>query len=226
VTVLDLQTILNNLGYSLVLDGDYGPKTRSALLTCLTDGTDDALRSVDIAEAASKLKVDSAKIWAVWDVEAASRPFIDGRPAILFEPHIFSRLTKHRFDRAYPSISSRSWNRKLYPGSQEGRWNQLLLATGLDVDAGLSSASYGGFQILGANYRVCGFSNPWDFVYAQSRSEGEQLRAFVNFVIANKLDRHLQAGNWAAFAKGYNGPAYKENKYDEKLAKAYRNRLR
>ena len=31
----------------------------------------------------------------------------------------------------------------------------------------------------------------------------------------------LQNRNWADFAKRYNGPAYAQNKYDEKLAKAY-----
>lgn len=31
----------------------------------------------------------------------------------------------------------------------------------------------------------------------------------------------LQAKDWAEFARRYNGPAYKENRYDEKLAKAY-----
>jgi hypothetical protein len=31
----------------------------------------------------------------------------------------------------------------------------------------------------------------------------------------------LQAKNWAEFAKRYNGPAYAQNRYDEKLAKAY-----
>ncbi|MFB9080551.1 N-acetylmuramidase domain-containing protein [Flavobacterium procerum] len=31
----------------------------------------------------------------------------------------------------------------------------------------------------------------------------------------------LRNKNWASFALKYNGPAYKTNKYDEKLARAY-----
>ena len=32
----------------------------------------------------------------------------------------------------------------------------------------------------------------------------------------------LQNKNWAEFARRYNGPAYAQNRYDEKLAEAYR----
>jgi hypothetical protein len=31
----------------------------------------------------------------------------------------------------------------------------------------------------------------------------------------------LQSHDWAAFAKGYNGPGYAKNAYDVKLAEAY-----
>ncbi len=33
---------------------------------------------------------------------------------------------------------------------------------------------------------------------------------------------HLRAGRWAAFAKDYNGPGFRKNRYDEKLAAAAR----
>ena len=47
------------------------------------------------------------------------------------------------------------------------------------------------------------------------------LDAFVNFIKANKLDGTLRAKNWAAFARGYNGPGYAQNAYDKKMAEAY-----
>lgn len=221
---IELQKRLTDLGYPLVQDGKFGPASKAALLKCLTDGADTKLSEKDVSDAAAALGVNNAKIWTVWDVEASANPFIDGRPTILFEPHIFGRLTKGKYNASHPDISSPKWNRKLYPGSQKGRYDQLLKAVGLDVDAGLSSASYGGFQILGANYKVCGFDNPFDFVYAQSKSERDQLLAFVAFVKGNGLDGALRRGDWAAFARGYNGSAYRENKYDEKLAKAYAKR--
>lgn len=206
------------------IDGVWGPKTRSAVLKALTDGPDYKLTEQDIAGGAARLAVDDAKIWTVWDVEAAASPFVDGRPTILFEPHRFSRATGHRFDKSHPRLSSRAWNKSLYPGSQAGRWEQLLDAVGLDVDAGFASASYGGFQILGENFAVCGVPSPWSFAWRQAQTEGDQLAAFILFVEGNGLKRALQRGDWAAFAKGYNGTAYRVNRYDERLAQAYARR--
>jgi len=220
----ELQQILTKVGYPLVVDGAFGAKSKAAFIAAMTDGLDTPLSAAQVTEAAKQLGVNEAKVWTVWDVEASANPFIDGRPTVLFEPHVFSRLTAHKYDASHPKISSRSWNKKLYPGSQSGRWDQIAQAISLDVDAGLSAASYGGFQILGSNFKVCGYTTPWDFVYSQSRDEGSQLLAFVKFVQGNKLDKALQKGDWAAFAKGYNGTAYKANKYDERLAKAYAKR--
>jgi len=74
---------------------------------------------------------------------------------------------------------------------------------------------------MGFNYYVCNFADIEDFYTAMQTSEGEQLKAFCGFIMSNNLDKHLRQHDWARFARGYNGPAYAENKYDEKLAKAY-----
>lgn len=221
----DLQRRLHALGfYAGAIDGKFGTPSKAALLACLTEGPDYPITATDIAQAAALLAVEEAKIWAVYDVEAAGDAFIDGRPTILFEPHRFSRSTGHRFDRSHPRLSSRTWNRALYPRSQDGRWQQLLDAVALDVDAGFMSASYGAFQILGENYAVCGAYDPWAFAWRQAQTEGDQLEAFVRFVEGRGLKAALQRGDWAGFARGYNGTAYRENRYDEKLANAYAKR--
>lgn len=226
---MDVATLQRRLAahgcYSGAIDNDYGPMTRGGVLKAMTDGPDHKLTDHDVTSAAVRLGVNAAKIWTVWDVEAAASPFINGRPTILFEPHRFSKATGHRFDRSHPRISSRKWNTGLYPGSQSGRWDQLLDAVGLDVDAGFASASYGGFQILGENYAVCGATSPWSFAWRQAQTEGDQLEAFILFVEGAGLKGALQRGDWAAFARGYNGSAYRANRYDERLAAAYRVRL-
>jgi hypothetical protein len=56
---------------------------------------------------------------------------------------------------------------------------------------------------------------------AMNRSEGEQLKAFVNFVINNDLVQYVRDRNWAEFARYYNGPNFAINQYDIKLAAAY-----
>ncbi len=193
-----------------------------AIATALKDGPDYQLAEHDIEDAAHRLNADPEAIWAVWDVEASGAAFVDGRPTILFEPHRFSRATGHRFDSSHPAISSRKWNRALYPARQADRWKQLLDAVALDVDAGFASASYGGFQILGENFVVCDAPSPWAFAWKQAQTEADQLDAFLHFVEAAGLAAALRRRDWATFARGYNGTAYRENRYDERLAAAFK----
>lgn len=225
---MDMTTLrrrLVALGYQPGAEGaPFGPADREAILSAMTDGPDYRLGEHDIDDAADRLKVDPAAVWAVWDVEGSASPFIDGRPTILFEPHRFSRATAHRFDASHPKISSRTWNRTLYPGSQVGRWAQLLEAVSLDVDAGFASASYGGFQILGENYEICGAVSPWAFARQQSQTEADQLDAFLRFVEGRGLAPALRARDWTKFAAGYNGTAFALNAYDTRLAAAYAKR--
>ena len=45
----------------------------------------------------------------------------------------------------------------------------------------------------------------------------------MRFVIVNPaIHMALRKGDWAAFAKGYNGPAYVKNQYDIRLAAAFK----
>lgn len=210
--------------YTGAIDGRFGPVSKAALLAAMLNGPDYEITDTDVAQAAELLGIEPAKVWAVYDVESTGDAFIAGMPTILFEPHRFSKSTGHRYDASHPTISSRNWNRTLYPRAQAGRWQQLLDAVALDVDAGFMSASYGGFQILGENYAVCGAIDPWSFAWKQAQTEGDQLDAFVRFVAGRGLKAALQRGDWAAFAKGYNGTAYRENRYDERLASAYAKR--
>jgi len=106
------------------------------------------------------------------------------------------------------------------------RYQQLLDAVALDVDAGFSSASYGGFQVLGQNWRSLGYKSAWDFAYQQSLSVAEQLEAFIEFVEVNGLAEKLRRNDWRGFARGYNGPAFAQNRYDVKLAQRFAVRSR
>lgn len=209
------------------IDGRWGPKTRAATLKAMTDGPDTRVTGADIHAAALELGCDHIKVMAIHDVESSGNPFIDGRPSILPEPHRFSRATGHRYDASHPHISSRKWNKALYPRTQAARWEQLLDMVALNVDAGFASASYGGFQILGENYRRCGFFNPFAFALAESQTEGHQLQAFVKFIKGDaNLWTALRRGDWVTVAKLYNGSAYAANRYDVRLAQAERALLR
>ena len=75
---------------------------------------------------------------------------------------------------------------------------------------------------MGFNFEKAGFPNLQSFINAMYRSEGAQLLAFVNFVKNEGLDKYLKKQDWAGFARRYNGSGYAKNKYDLKLANAYK----
>lgn len=176
----------------------------------------------DYADAAARLACDVPAVRAVCAIESNGRGFgDDGRPVLLFEPHVFSRLTAHRFDATHGGVSYPKWGAKPYPKGQAARWDQMLYAARLDHDAAYQAASYGLFQIMGFNFRTCGFASIDDFVAAMQAGEREQLLAFVAYVQTNRLDDELREHRWADFAARYNGPGFKANAYDTKLAAAH-----
>lgn len=176
------------------------------------------------AAVARDLGVDVAALKAVASVESSGDGFLDsGKPKILFEAHVFHRETGGRFDASNPNLSSERWNRALYGQGGEHQWDRFDQAAGLDAKAAMKSASWGRFQIMGFNYQRAGFSNVQDFVDAMKRGEGEQLRAFANFVESDPtMLRALREHDWAGFARRYNGAGYAQNQYDTKIAEAYR----
>lgn len=76
---------------------------------------------------------------------------------------------------------------------------------------------------MGFNYSTVGYKDVFSFVTAMKDSERAQLNAFVAFINADpKLHKCLTNGDWPGFAGIYNGPAYADNKYDIKLAAAFK----
>jgi hypothetical protein len=207
------QGVINKQFADTLLQAPQVPAPVTKAIAKLTDQ--------DFSDCATSLDCQIAAVRAVVAVESAGGGFLpDGRPKILFEAKYFHKLTGGKYDKSNPNISSPVWNPKLYKGGAR-EWDRLNQALALDHDAALQSASWGLFQIMGANYKLCGFDNVNDFVAAMEKSEGDQLKAFIGFVKSQKLDGFLRTRNWASFAKGYNGPGYKKNQYDVKLANAY-----
>jgi hypothetical protein len=167
-------------------------------------------------KAARDLGVEVAAVKAVAAVESRNSGFLaDGRPVILFERHIFHKLTggKYRSDVSNPKSGG-------YLGGPK-EYERLDRALDLDPKAAMMSASWGKFQIMGFNHKLAGYRSIEEFVSAMETSEDAQLGAFVKFLINTHLYAPLRRKDWAAFAKGYNGPAYAKNNYDTKMAKEY-----
>jgi hypothetical protein len=180
----------------------------------------------DYVAAAARLGCTVAQIRAVDEVESNGSGFLpDGRPRILFEAHKFDEFTDGRFRASHPTLSSRSWNKKLYIGAA-GEWDRLNQAIALDAEAALKSASAGRYQIMGFNHRAAGFATVELFWDAMKRSERDHLDAFCAFIESRRLQDELrQISNVHAtcipFAQGYNGTGYAKNAYHIKTAKAH-----
>jgi hypothetical protein len=202
------------------IDGVWGPKTEGAILGAMEDGPDTPLTDQDFASSAARLGCRVSHIKAVAEVEAAGAGFFQGKPKILPERHIFSKLTRGRFDQSHPQLSYPRWGTRPYPKTQGDRYRLLLDMARLDIDAGFAAASWGKFQILGQHCTTCGYETPWQFAFAMAVDEPTQLRAFEAFIESEGMVPFLRQGLWANFAKRYNGPAYAKNQYDVKLAKA------
>lgn len=177
------------------------------------------LREDDFLAAARSLDCEVAAIKAVAEAESKRKAFsAPNTPTLLFEHRKFQKFTGGRFDITNPDISNAE--RGGYgTGSQAARFEE---AAQLDEQAAKLSASWGMFQIMGFNFKAAGYGSVDDFVAAMGESPREQLRAFVNFVLADKvLAAALQQKDWAGFAARYNGPDYKSNNYDVNIQAAY-----
>lgn len=176
----------------------------------------------DFQEAAAKIHGDVAAIKAVARVESSGDGFLpgDGRPTILFESHEFHKRTGGKYDEMSPNLSTDTWVHNYEPAGVH-QWERLAEAMTLDPIAAVESASWGAFQIMGYHAKDCGYAGVEDFVEAMKASEGKQLEAFIHLLMSQHWAQYLNVHDWAAFALHYNGPGYKQNRYDGKLAAAY-----
>jgi len=198
------------------------PTPSDGYLDGLVAGTTDGLTRADFEEVATELGCEVEAVQAVVQVESGALGAFaaNGKPVILYEPHIFSRRTNRQYDASHPTISYRSWDASKYPRTQDGRWAQLREAYALDPEAAVASASWGLFQIMGFNHNACGFGSAKEFVSDMCRSQAQQLKAFAKFVKANNLADELVAKNWEGFAGGYNGQGQVE-RYGRLMREAY-----
>jgi peptidoglycan hydrolase-like protein with peptidoglycan-binding domain len=206
----------------LVEDGIAGPRTQNALLGSLDSR---ALTQADIERAATALGCESAAINALVEVESPHTGYLpDGRVVILFERHVFWRqLQAHGIDPAtvQAPVSILSQTRGGYVGGA-AEYARLAQAAAITQEPAMAACSWGRFQIMGYHAQALGYTSATAMAAAFAVGEAEQLQAFARFVENDvELLKALRGRKWAAFARSYNGPAYADNLYDAKLAKAY-----
>jgi hypothetical protein len=194
------------------------------------------LTNDDYTLAAVILGCDISIIRAITKIESKGNGFLSsGEVKILYEPFQFGRLTQHKWNGAIFSFDGMA-----YPISLKGKWSvpacrygseriqhkKLTFAKSLDNSAALQSCSWGLFQLMGFNYKLCGYQNVFDFVEAMNISEGKQLAAFCNFIVSVGLKEAFQSKKFKEIAIKFNGKSYHQNTpqieddYDYKLSEA------
>lgn len=178
-----------------------------------------ALTDQDWKSAADALGVDAQTIKAVAQVESSGSGFLpDGQIKILYERHYFHRLTGGKWDNTHPKVSRPTAGGY---GKLSEQHAKLQEAVSLDRDAALQSASWGAFQIMGANFKQAGYPSIQAFINDMQTDAG-QLRAFVYFIKADpRLVKAIRTRDWTGFARVYNGPNFAAHDYDGRLAAAY-----
>jgi N-acetylmuramidase/Putative peptidoglycan binding domain len=173
-----------------------------------------ALSSDGLASAADILGVHGTEVMSVLSVETAGCGFFsDRRPQILYERHIFHRLTNGKFDDGDISDA----NPGGYGASGAHQYDRLSAAIALDQTAALQSASWGIGQVMGENFEPAGFGDANSMVQSMTQNEDQQLAAMCKFLLSRKLHLSLRTHDWTTFARGYNGPNFAINQYDKRL---------
>lgn len=203
------------------LKAELGEPWREKVLADLTNKQANAVNRADMVSFAERLGCSVKQLEAVASVESAGGGFDrSGRPKILFERHIFHRLTGGKYSTT--SFSNPKWG-----GYSEDSWKKLLDACEKDPDAAFASASWGKFQVMGMHWKKLGYISSYAMAWTAAQSEGDHYEMLARYIEVFGLKDELRylstnPDDCRAFAKGYNGSGYERNKYHEKLARAMR----
>src|SRR5471032_1731804 len=142
-------------------------------------GSGRALTPAGFSETSDRLGVDAPTLWALLHVETSGCGFLaDRRPKILYERHVFHRLTNGGFDDGDISAGEPGGYGPLGPA----QYDRLTRAMALDSAAALQSTSWGLGQILGLYAQSAGYASATELVESMTRSEDQQLSAVATFV--------------------------------------------
>jgi hypothetical protein len=200
-----------------------GAKSKAALLAAFANRSAPAITAADIAATAKRLGCSSpARRGARGGI---GRGFdTDGRPKRLFERHKFHRFTGGRSPSAFSQSAAGGYSLDADGNGINDNWDKLsaAIATG-EVDAAFMATSWGAFQIMGEWWDALGYASPFAMALACVASEAAHLDMLARYIEHFRLKPALAAltsnpATCRAFAAAYNGPGYRANRYDEKLA--------
>ncbi|RBO94938.1 putative peptidoglycan binding protein [Pseudochrobactrum asaccharolyticum] len=180
-----------------------------------------------ISEIAKLRGISAPALAAVVEVESNGIAFakVDGRdvPLIRIEGHYFDRLVpaKKQKQARDAGLASPKVGAVKNPKNQLDRYRMLQRMCDIDQAAAIMSCSWGVGQVMGVLWKKLGFSSTDDFRIFVMSSLKNQIEVMVRFIEFSGLIDELKRLDWAGFARVYNGPGYKANAYDTKMANAY-----
>lgn len=187
---------------------------------------DNALQQ-ELAAIAKDIGIETAALLAIIEVESGGRlgASVNGKlePLIRFEGHYFYRLLP-RAKRAIAiagGLASPKAGAVRNPLRQGARWKLLRRAEAIDRPAALASCSWGLGQVMGAHWRWLGYASIDCLVTEARDGVTGQVRLMMRYIKKAKLVEKLQALDWAGFARAYNGPGFRRNRYHLKMEAAY-----
>lgn len=219
MNIMELQHWLNWRGAKLSADGLIGPATRGAFLAAFANTRAPAIAFSERQAIADDLGITPKQLNAIATVESRGGGFdVRGRPKILYERHIFHRLTNGAHSVALFSNPASG-------GYSHDSWDKLTQALGKDVDAAIMACSWGAFQVMGMHWAHLGYHSAIDMAHGMVVTERAHYEALSRFIRANGLTdaaRRISANAETnrAFARGYNGSAYERRGYHRKLSEA------
>lgn len=176
----------------------------------------------DLPRLGALIGVGEDELHAFMDVEAAGSGFdSQGRPKMLFEPHLFYRELgpgPKRDEAVKQGLAYPKWGTAKYPKES---YTRLKAAMKIDAEAALQSASWGLTQILGKWHNAVGYPTADDMVRDFADDEAAHLEATIKLLKLWHVDDDLRAHRWTPVALAWNGPEQAKHGYDKKLAKAY-----
>ncbi len=190
------------------------------------------IEDTDLPRLGHMIGVGEDELHAIIDTESRGSGFdAQGRPKILFEPHVFYRnLAGAKRDKAVKAgLAYAKWKTGAY-GKESEQYPKLIRAMAIDVPAALKACSWGSMQLLGENHEAGGYSKVEDMVLAFMEDEDKHLEAAVRFIEKSgigvelrklaALNRPITAEEAVPVVEKYNGPGFRKNGYHTKFAKA------
>lgn len=185
--------------------GSLGPEVKE-----MSDFTEIPASTLEQYAAEDGVEVEAYE--AIVNKESRGKTHYKGRVLKLFERHVNDRaLRRYGIDPAHvvaqdPSAQDVIGYRPYVTyGSLQQQQNRFDKACTIHEKAAIEACSWGFAQVLGENWKMCGFKSPEDFRHAMQTKQG-QLYAFIQYIRnRNGLLDALRSKDWPTVKRLYNG---------------------